>query len=360
MIRLITNHLLSEVRRVSPRIKYSGIDRNSMRVAILGLGDIGRLVARCALKRGYSVVGGVDIDPAKIGADVGELAGVGRVGKQVYGSLEELMRKEDFDVLIQSTTSYLDQAYRQFRPAVEKGISIVSTCETLVYPYYRYPELAGEIDRVARHSGAAVLGAGINPGYLLDVLPVFMTAPCLSVESIVAVRQLDAAKRRLPFRKKVGVGMRLEEYSEKLRRGEYTGHVGMAESALLIAKALKIRVDGVEEDQVPVVADRTFESAGIIVKPGEVRGVESRCVVRSAGREAVRLEFRALVGAEEYEEVTIRGEPSITWRSSGTPGDLGTVSVILNVAPLVLRAGPGLLTIDELPLMHSVFRPAQP
>ena len=360
MIRLIANSSLIEVCCDSPRIKYSGIVRKPVRIAILGLGDIGRLVARCALKRGYSVVGGVDIDPAKIGADIGELAGTGRLGKIVYDSLEELLKKEDIDVLIQSTTSYLDQAYRQFRSAVENGVSIISTCETLVYPYYRYPELAAEIDRAARHSGATVLGAGINPGYLLDVLPVFMTAPCLSVESIVAVRQLDAAKRRSPFRKKVGVGMRMEEYSEKLRRGEYTGHVGMAESALLIAKALRIRVDRIEEDQAPVAADKVVESAGITVRPGEVRGVESRCVIRTAGRETVRLEFRALVGAEEYEEVMIRGEPSLTWRSSGTPGDLGTVSVILNVAPLVLRAGPGLVTIDELPLMHSVFRPAQP
>jgi len=268
--------------------------------------------------------------------------------------------REDVDVLVQSTTSYLDQAYRQFRPAVENGISVVSTCETLVYPYYRYPELAAEIDRLARHSGAAVLGAGINPGYLLDILPSFMTAPCLMVDSVTAVRQLDAAKRRPPFRKKVGIGMRLEEYSEKLRKGEYTGHVGMAESALLIAKALRIRVDGIEEEQVPVAAEKAVESAGITVRPGEVRGVESRCIVRSAGREAVRLKFRALVGVEEYEEVSIRGEPSITWRSTGTPGDLGTVSVILNVLPIVVRAGPGLITMDELPLIHSVFRPSQP
>ncbi len=327
-----------------------------MRVSILGLGDIGKLIARCAIRRGYSVAGGVDIDPAKIGADIGELAGLNRIGKTVYSSVEELLSNEDVDLIIQSTTSHLDEAYRQFRPAIERGISVVSTCETLVYPYYRYPELAAEIDRIARHSGATVLGAGINPGYLLDILPAFLTAPCLYVESVRAARQLDAAKRRAPFRKKVGVGMRLEEYSEKLRRGEYTGHVGMAESALLIAKALRIKVDGIEESQVPVAADRLVESAGITVRPGEVRGVESICILRSAGREAVRLVFRALVGAEEYEEIAIEGEPSITWRSSGTPGDLGTASVIVNVAPMVLKAGPGLVTIDELPLMHSVVK----
>lgn len=329
-----------------------------MRLSILGLGDIGRLIARCALLRGYRVVGGVDIDPAKIGADIGELAGVGKIGKRVYSSVEELLKKEETDLLVQSTTSYLDKAFDQFRPAVECGVSVVSTCETLVYPYYRYPSIAAEIDRLARHSGATVLGAGINPGYLLDILPVFLTAPCLSIESITAVRQLDAAKRREPFRKKVGLGMKLEEYREKLSRGEYTGHVGMAESALLIAKALRIKVDRVEESQLPVAADRIIESAGITVSPGEVRGVESRCIILSGNRETVRLEFRALAGVEEYEEVAIKGEPSITWRSSGTPGDLGTASVIVNVAPMVLRARPGLITMDELHMIHSIVKTA--
>lgn len=323
-----------------------------VRVAIQGFGEIGRLLAKTCLKRGYELVGVIDVKEELVGRDAGVLIGVGERGLRVNRSLGDVLREGRPDILIQSTTSRLDEAYPQFKHALEHGVDVISTCETLVYPHYRYRELAGEIDRAARRGGAAVIGAGINPGYLLDLLPAFLTAPCASVESVKAVRQLDAAKRREAFRRKIGIGMRPAEFRDLLARGVLTGHVGMAESALLLARMLGMKVDEVVEEQEPIVADEVAESAGTRVSPGQVKGVDSTCIVRSSGTDIVTLRFSAYVAAREYEEIIVRGEPDVRWLSSGTPGDIATAAYIVNLIPQVAEAGPGLLLLDELRTPH--------
>ncbi|MCS7107411.1 MAG: hypothetical protein NZ902_04845 [Acidilobaceae archaeon] len=321
-------------------------------IGIYGFGHIGRLVAKVALERGYELSGVVDIDPKLIGRDVGEVLGIGeKLGVHVTSDPGELAYS---DVVVHSTGSYLDKVYDQLVKLIDLEVNVLSTCETLSFPYYRYPTLAKRLDEKALRRNVTVLGSGINPGFLLDALLVVLSAPFDGVKRIHAVRSLDAAKRREPFRKKIGLGLEVEEARRKIESGELSGHVGYAESALLVASALGASVDSVEEAQEVIVAEEDRESAGIRVERGRVMGVRGHGSVSSGNRELVRVEFIASLGAEEFEEITIEGNSySVRWRSTGTPGDMGTASVIVNLAERIGDYGPGLLTmIDLLP-----FRP---
>jgi len=318
-----------------------------LRIGFYGFGAIARLTARLALERGYEVAAAVDIDPRIVGRDAGEVIGLGeKLGVTVSRDPSVLAQA---DVVIHATGSYLDRVYPQLLRVIGLRRDVVSTCETLSYPWYRYPVLARKLDERASMSGVAVLGTGINPGFLLDTLVVTLSAPFHLIRRVRAVRSVNAAKRREPFRKKIGIGMDPRIVQEKMRKGELTGHVGFAESVLLVADAAGLHPTRVIEGQDVVPAESTVESAGVRVEKGLNLGAKGYGAAYVGDKEVIRLEFHAYVGAEEYEEIVIEGKDyTVKWRSTGTPGDAGTASVLLHMAEAIQSYGPGLLTMVDL------------
>ncbi len=326
-----------------------------MRIGLYGFGSIGRIIALEAMKRGWEVVAAIDIDEKILGKDIGKILGLKeKTGVVVTSDPEELL---EADVVIHATTSFLDKAYDQILNVVRLGIDVVSTCETLSYPYYRYPVLARKINDEALKYGVTVIGTGINPGFLLDTLPIVLTAPFNIIEKITAVRSIDASKRRPSFVKKIGVGMKPDEYKAKLLSGELTGHVGYAESVLLIADAAGIHLDKIIEGQEPVVADKEYNLGETVIEPGRVIGVKGYGAGYKGEKELIRVEFHAYLGAEEYEEIIIKGtDYEVKWRSTGTPGDKGTAAVVLNIANIVNELPAGLLTMSDLIPFKPLFK----
>ncbi|MBO8179440.1 MAG: dihydrodipicolinate reductase [Archaeoglobus sp.] len=301
-----------------------------MDVVIYGFGPIGRAIAQCCVKRGYNVLGAVDIDPELKGKRLSDF------GIDSDGFVKDSLDFEG-DVAFICTSSYLDKVYPQIEECLNKGFNVLSTCETLSYPFYRYPELAGKIDEIAKKYGKTVVGTGINPGFLLDALVITLSATFAEVDKIRAVRSIDALKRREPFKKKVGIGLDPDEAEKMLKNGEITGHVGYAESVLLISKSLSFEPDEEREGQRFVTGEN-----------GKVIGAIGFGSALKQGEERIRVEFHAYAGAEEYEEITIEGDNSIKWRSTGTKGDLGTAAVLVNLAECVVTCEAGLKTMADL------------
>jgi len=319
------------------------------RAVVYGLGPIGQLIAKVALERGIELVGAIDIDPSKVGRDVGELIGLkSSIGIRVEGDADKVLNETKPDVVLHSTGTWLDKVYPQLVKAIRVGADVVSTCETLAWPWYRYPELAELLDNYAKAHGSTVLGAGVNPGFALDVLPAVLTVTLTRLSRVRVVRSLDASRRRYSFQRKIGLGMSLSQFKEALAKGEITAHVGFAESVLLMASMMGIRLDRVEEGQEAIVADRHYETQYFKVEEGQVRGVVGHGSGFVGNNEVIRVELRACIACEDYEEVTLEGEPTVTWRSSGTPGDPATVGVVVNLAKRIIDAKPGLITLKDL------------
>jgi 4-hydroxy-tetrahydrodipicolinate reductase len=319
-----------------------------MYIGVYGFGSIGRLIAREAIERGHEIVGVVDIDRDLLGKDVGDILGIGSVGLEVTDDIDILANA---DVVIHATGSYLDKVYNQIASVLSMGVDAVSTCETLAYPYYRYPILAIKLNEIAQDNGVAVIGTGINPGFLLDTLPSVIASSVTSVKYVKAVRSVDASKRREPFKKKIGIGRETDVVRDMLKRGELTGHVGYAESIYLIAHAGDLQLTKVVEEQEPLDAEEEIEIGSVKIGKGFCKGIKGYGIGYVGDKEVIRVEFQAYIGAPEYEEITVIGKNySVTWRSSGTPGDQGTAAVVLNIAEKIKRVPPGLhLMTDLLP-----------
>jgi len=331
---------------------------DDVRVAIYGVGAIGMGIAKFILRKtGIEIVGAIDISPEKVGKDLGEILGLEeKLGVVVSNDASAVLSRGKPDITLHATGSFLDKVYPQIVEIVKAGSNVISTCETLAYPYYRYPELSEKLDKLAKDHGVTVLGSGVNPGFIYDTLVVTLTGVCETVEKIKAARSLDAAKRRYPFQKKIGLGLSPEEFRHKLEAGEITAHVGYAESIMLVATALGWKIDRIEEIQEPVIAEKSLETKYFKIKPGEVAGVRGFGIGYMNGREVIRVELVAAVGAEDYEEIVIEGNPKLHWRNSvGIPGDLATVAIVVNMIPHVLKASPGLVTMIDLPPPSAVL-----
>lgn len=332
------------------------LDTSEVRVVLVGLGAIGSEIARLLLrKRGVRIVGAVD--PEKVGMDLGEAIGLGRdLGLKVLERISDL--DAGADIAVHATTSLLKKAYPQIVELVERGLNIISTCEELSYPYIVGKDMAKEIDGIAKRHGVTVLGAGINPGFLMDTLVITLTALCQDIERIVVERIIDASKRRPSFQKKIGAGLSIEEFKEGVARDQITGHVGLKQSIAMIADAIGVRLDDIVEEPVePVVAEEKVESGFITVKPGFVAGVSQRAHGILGGRPFITLIFKAYIGAAwECDSILIEGVPVIRERIVPcVHGDIGTAAVIVNLIPKVINAPLGLKTMKDLQVPSAIL-----
>ncbi|HWU39485.1 MAG TPA: hypothetical protein VN203_17695, partial [Candidatus Acidoferrum sp.] len=198
----------------------------AIRVIQYGLGPIGSAMARHMLERpGLELVGAVDIDPSKAGRDAGEVIGLDRrLGFPVSGDLGEALRRAPAAVALHTTNSYFDLFKDQVIELVEAGLDVVSTSEELAFPWLGHAAQAAEIHGAACRAGKTVLGTGVNPGFLMDSLPLNLTAICQKVSHIEIRREQNASKRRGPFQAKIGSGMTVEQFQAKMAEGRM-GHV---------------------------------------------------------------------------------------------------------------------------------------
>ncbi len=211
-------------------------------------------------------------------------------------------------------------------------------------------EIAKRIDTLAKRHKVTVLGTGINPGFMMDTLPIALTGVCQQVKSVRVNRVVDASKRRKPLQAKIGTGMTVEEFKNKA--GKEIRHVGLTESIRMIAYALRWKLDRIEETIEPVVAKTPIKTEFFDVAPGFVTGVEQYGYGYSKGEKLIELHLRMCVDAGEgVDEVWLEGNPSIHSVIKGVHGDLSTAAVAANSVRRIVAGVPGLVTMADIPII---------
>jgi 2,4-diaminopentanoate dehydrogenase len=320
------------------------------RILHVGLGPLGRIVQSDLAARGPGrAVAAVDVDPALAGLPLGELCRGAPMEVRVLSSLERIQDWESIDAAILTTSSDLRVCAPTLKALAERGISTVSTCEELLWPWMRHPALARELDEVARANGVALLGTGVNPGYLMDALPVFLSAAALDVRKVHIWRVQDASARRVPFQKKIGASLDRSAFAARIADGSLR-HVGLGESLHFVAHCLGWQVERWEESIEPVLADRRLESALGPIEPGRAAGVRQVARGWVGGEERLTLEFQAAIGqANPHDRVLLESDPPLDLvLSGGVHGDRATSALVLNCIGPLLDAPVGLATMASI------------
>jgi 4-hydroxy-tetrahydrodipicolinate reductase len=312
----------------------------SVRFVQYGLGPIGIEVAALALRRGHQLVAAVDTDPAKAGKPAASFIKAAPPNVIVTAKADALVNA-GADVVLHCTQSRLAQVLPQLMPLVDAGLSVISTCEELALPWHHFPTEAAALDTLARPRGAVVVGLRVNPGFVMDLLPVVLTAPCTDVRQVIVERVVDVGGRRLPLQKKVGVGLTADAFRAGITDGRI-GHVGLPQSVAMIAHALRRPLDRIDESLDPVIGS-----------DGKVLGLHQVSQGIHESTAFITLDLTMAMGpAHPRDSITIEAIPPIHANiEGGVQGDRATTAIVVNAIASVLASPPGLLTALHLPAL---------
>lgn len=334
-----------------------------IKVMILGAGRMGAGIGRVILgKKGLSLVAVCDTRSDLSGKDLGRLIGRGEdVGICIDADLETAIRRGPPQVAIQACCSTLEAARRDVALLLGAGVNVVSIAEEMAYPACASAHHAHELERLAVANGVSVVGTGVNPGFVLDLLVIALTGVCSHVDSIAARRCNDLAPYGASVLAAQGIGLSPEAFARGVSDGDITGHVGFAQSIHMIASALGWSIDRIEERREPIVARVRRETPYLTVEPGQVAGCLHTALAYRGSRALITLTHPqqvhpGLEGQTTGDRIEICGCPDICLAGSPEiPGGEATMAIAVNMIPRVLNAPPGLHTMGDLPVPSALL-----
>lgn len=333
-------------------------------VALWGFGAMGSGIARVLLERkGVDIIGVCDTHPAKEGKSIYALLDIPqgeRPEALVTGDIAALLAKKP-DICVVATNSFVKEVYPKIMQVVEAGVNVLTIAEEMAWPSAQSPELAEEMDRAARAHGVSILGTGINPGMMMDLLAVFLSG-CMTQVSHVRCERVNSLS---PFGQAVmveqGIGISVDEFDRGVQDGTLAGHVGFAESAAMIGDALGIRCDGFEQQMLPIVTEVDRKSPHGFAAKGHIAGVNMTAQATAQGEEKISLLHPQqiepqLAGVDTGDYVTLTGTPPVAMAiKPEVDGGLGTIAMACNMLPFVVAAAPGLKTMLDMPVPRCVM-----
>jgi 4-hydroxy-tetrahydrodipicolinate reductase len=313
-------------------------------------------------KPGIEFVGAIDIDKAKIGRDLGEVAGLDRhLGVEVQYPPQEVFEKAQADVILHATTAFLEEAYPQILQALDYKINVVTIAQELFFPLAENIGRSIELDKMAVQRGVRLTACGINPGFIMDILPIVSSLPCWEIKKVFVRRVVDFSPYGPDEMRHIGAGLSRDDFVNGARDG-VIGHIGLLETAGMVNHCLGLGVDELVQTKEPIITKKPRQTKFTRVEPGKVCGFKQNV---SGLRDNVSvLEFNMIGilspdpeedGVELGDYARIEGTPTIDIsikEEISQKGGLGTAAVAVNMIPSLLQAPPGYHKMNSLILPH--------
>ncbi|PID79531.1 MAG: NADP-binding protein [Clostridiales bacterium] len=339
--------------------------KRNVKIGIWGFGAMGSGMAKMLVqKKGIEIVAVCDMNPNLIGKEMYQYLGVERGDRpEVYfvDDVDKAFSEGCCDLVLTATDSFVKDAFPKLKKCLEKKLNVISTAEEMSYPQAQSPELAAELDKIAKENGVTILGTGINPGLIMDLLVVILTGAMTHLDTVKAERVNSLS----PFGKTVmeeqGVGITVEEFNKGVETGHLAGHVGFHESINMIADAVGWKVDDIKTQMSPIVTDVDRKSPHGFAAAGNVAGVNMTGQGFVNGKPLIDMVHPQQIEPEQVgvhtgDYITLKGTPEINMAiKPETEGGLGTIAMCVNMIPQVINASPGLKTMLDLPVPRALM-----
>lgn len=339
--------------------------KRNVKVAIWGFGAMGSGMAKMLLKKkGVDIIGVCDMAPHRVGKSIYEVLEIEKGDRPeviIKPEIDEVITEGCCDVCLVATDTFTKKVFPKLKKILEKKINIVTTAEEMAYPQAQNPELAAELDKIAKENGVSVLGTGINPGLIMDLLVVCLTGCMMDVEHIEAKRVNSLSPFGPAVMEEQGVGITVQEFENGVKNGTLAGHVGFAESVRMIADSIGWKVEKFEQQMKPIVTSVDRKSPYGFAKAGNVAGVnmtgqgwvDGEVKIDMVHPQQIEPEME---GTHTGDYVTIKGTPAINMANKPeVDGGIGTIAMCVNMIPHVINADPGLKTMLDLPVPRAIM-----
>jgi 4-hydroxy-tetrahydrodipicolinate reductase len=336
-----------------------------LRVAVWGTGDVGHYVLRGVLQHpGLELVGVRVWHEDKAGRDVGELIGWDDVGVVTTTSTDEVLALRP-DCLIHAAPSRVVEPVAEFLAA---GTDVVSLCSaSLVHPPSAPAEVREPLASACASGGSTLFYGGIDPGFAAHTLPITLSAICERIDLLVSYEVRDYDPLPLHQLDWFNFGRTTTEGARFFTPGGISGV--WAAPLQLIAQALGVTLERIEEFHEVALAEHDFEVPAMAVPAGTIAAVRFGLRGIVDGVERLRIEHvnrlhRDL--APEWEQrqgygVHIEGAPRYHLHldledpagMQTRPALWGTAMYMVNAVPAVVAAPPGIATVLDLPIIRG-------
>jgi 4-hydroxy-tetrahydrodipicolinate reductase len=337
---------------------------DKIRVIIWGFGAMGRGMAEMLLKKkGVEIVGVCDINPNYIDIDIQEIlkVKVNHPKVKVTSNIDQLLNTKKADVVLLATDSFVEGAYDKIIKVITSKTNCISTAEEMAYPKASHPELANSIDQLAKAYGVTVLGTGINPGFIMDLLVVALSGTMMDVEHIEAKRVNSLSPFGPVVMHEQGVGITLDEYNFRVAENKLAGHVGFKESVHMISDALGVKLDDFKQQMAPIVTTIDRKSTYGEAKANTLAGINMTGQGLIGGNVFIDMIHPQQIepemeGTQTGDYINLKGKPNIHMAiNPEVDGGIGTIAMCVNMIPHVINARPGLKTMIDLPVPRAIL-----
>jgi 4-hydroxy-tetrahydrodipicolinate reductase len=318
------------------------------------------------------IVGAIDHDPGKIGRDAGDVAGLGKnLGVAVGFPPETVLDRVEADLVLHTPTAFCDEAYDQIMGIIDCGMNIITICQELFFPIGRNRAIARDIDRRAREKGVRITAVGINPGFVMDLIPILCSVPCWKIDRLFVQRVVDFSPYGPDEMRHIGANLTQDDFLEGVEAGKI-GHIGLLETAAMVGHCLGFPIDELKQTKQPLLTKTHRESLFVKIEPGKVCGFKQSVAGLVEGKKILDFRMVGIVspdrdedGVEMGDYTRIYGQPSvdITIKEEiAQKGGLGTSGVAVNMIPVLLDSDPGFHPMNEyvIPRFWSGQPPPEP
>lgn len=337
----------------------------NIKVAIWGFGAMGSGMAEMLLKKkGVEIVGICDMHESRVGKDMYEYLGVepgNRPPVTIKKDIHEVITEKSCDIALLCTDSFTKNAFEKITYCLSKKVNVISTAEEMAFPKAQSPELAKEMERIAKENGVTVLGTGINPGFVLDYLILALTGTCESVEHIRAARINDLSPFGHAVMEEQGVGISVDTFNKRMSEDDLAGHVGFPESIAMVAEGIGWNLEKVEQTKDPIVSNTHRKTKYAEVEPGNLAGIRQQGFGYVEGEVKIEMDHPQQIlphveNTETGDYIWIKGTPDINLSiKPEIPGGIGTIAMCVNMIPHVINSEPGLKTMLDLPVPRAIM-----
>ncbi len=320
-----------------------------IRVALVGYGATGRGIAALIAERpGLELVAVADADP--------RLEGLAVPGSAAMVCPLVEPRTVAADIVVITTTSHLEPFAAVALPWIESSTNVLSICEELGYPWLSHPELARRLDAAARDAGVSILGAGANPGLVMDVLPLVLGASLAAIDTVDVRRTIDLSDYGALVQR---FGFGLTPAAFEAAGNLVVGHVGFEQSIAHVAAVIGLELDAIDVSR-PAIAHVTAgrrEGVHHVLDAGSVAATRQTASGLASGRPRITVTeyfaFTPAVGEIPLGDswrIEGAGRALVLEAPDGVPSLATTLAMAVNCLPAVLAAVPGLRTMSDVPI----------
>ena len=341
---------------------------NKVKVVQFGTGKMAKYTMRYVYEKGGEVVGAVDVNPAVIGKDIGEIIGCENKNVKVtsFEDAEAMLKEVKPDICVVETMSLIKDLEDPFMLCAKLGINAISTCEEAFFPWNSNPNLTKKIDELAKQTGCTITGSGYQDIYWGQLI----TSIAGSTQKITKIKgstSYNVEDYGIALANAHGAGLTLDEFDKQvaivdkisdeernkiIQSGDYLPSYMWNTNGWLCEK-LGLTIKSQTQVTVPTTNKEDIYSStlGMTVKAGDATGMSA--VVTTETEEGITIESECIgkvYSKEDYDknEWTVYGEPNTTITVARPSTVELTCATIVNRIPDVINTQPGYVTTDKL------------